>query len=199
MCNKKLKMSNGTETKSIEELREKADAVLLLGNFFKGTLINWCKEYHYDKEAEELFELNNSLVRRICNILNIEYTDNMPIDDLKELSDYLKNNHHFHIRNAVENNFLSYTKDRHEFQHYEVEIKPADYEETALINAEVTVRNILTEVRLNCIIPFRHGEQGERELFDKIIRLIDRVEEINQSCSVYVSGSGGYGYGLELI
>ena len=95
MLNQKLKMSNGAEIESIEELRENADAVLLLGSFFKGTLINWCKEYHYNKEAEELFELNNNLVRWICNIFNIEYTDNMPIDDLKELADYLKNNNSF--------------------------------------------------------------------------------------------------------
>lgn len=196
MLNQKLKMSNGAEIESIEELRENADAVLLLGSFFKGTLINWCKEYHYNKEAEELFELNNNLVRWICSIFNIEYTDNMPIDDLKELADYLKNNNSFHVRNDIEKNLVSYTGDKPEFQRYEVEIKPTDYEENTLTNAEVTVYNILTEVKLNCIIPFG---QGEKELFDKIISLIHKVEEIKQFCSLRFSGSGGYGYGLELI
>lgn len=199
MLNKPLKMSDGTRMESIEELRENADAVSLLGNVFRGTLTDWCKEHHYDKESEELFELNNKLVRWICDILNIEYTDDMPIDDPKELTVFEKNNTFGHVTNTLEKNFSSYIEEQSGLQYYEVEIDTPNNEENTSDNAEVTIYNILTEVKLNCMVPFHRGEEGEKELFDKIIHIINKVEKINWCCSMRFSGSGGYGYGLELI
>lgn len=198
-----LKMENGTTIRSIEELRNNADADSLLNYFFQGTLVNWSKAYHYDDEAERLFELNNRIVRNICEILSIEYSDEMTITNPHKAIYYDDNVHSIHISNQLDKDFLEYSKDKINLQHYELEFMPFDYGSNLFGNVEVRIHNILTELTLNCLVPYDNSEQDEDELnndfFNRVISIIKEMEKINNSCSLQTSESGGYGYGLELI
>lgn len=198
-----LKMKNGTTIRSIEELRDNADADSLLNYFFQGTLVNWSKAYHYDDEAERLFELNNRIVRNICEILSIEYSDEMTITNPHKAIYYDDNVHSTHINNQLDKDFLEYSKDKIKLQHYELEFMPFDYGSNLFGNVEVRIHNILTELTLNCLVPYDNSEQDEDELnndfFNRVISIIMEMERINNCCSLQTSESSGYGYGLELI
>lgn len=198
-----LKMKNGTTIRSIEELRDNADADSLLNYFFQGTLVNWSKAYHYDDEAERLFELNNRIVRNICEILSIEYSDEMTITNPHKAIYYDDNVHSTHINNQLDKGFLEYSKDKIKLQHYELEFMPFDYGSNLFGNVEVRIHNILTELTLNCLVPYDNSEQDEDELnndfFNRVISIIMEMERINNCCSLQTSESSGYGYGLELI
>lgn len=199
-----LQMSNGMKVRNIVDLRNNADSVSLLNYFFRGTLINWCLAHNNDEEAEKLFELNNIIVGNICDILGIEYSDNMVIDNFKRINYYSEKSDSPHIINQFDTEFAEYSKDKINLRNYEIEFIPFDYGSNLFGTVEVRIHNVITELTLNCIVSYTDANTTEEnnlntEFFDKVISIIMETEKINKCCSRYTSGSGGYGYGLELI
>ena len=70
-----LKMKDGYDARSIEELREHFDLESVLGYFADGRLQTWLRDRYLDDEAQQVSELDSNdsdLVTKICTILGVE-------------------------------------------------------------------------------------------------------------------------------
>ncbi len=86
---------NGTDVRTIEELREHFDLESVLGYFANGKLVTWLKDRYYDSEAnavEVLSSDDEKLGKKLCEILNVSYTENVgevDIDTIKRRNEKL--------------------------------------------------------------------------------------------------------------
>ncbi len=72
-----LKM-NGTDVRTIEELRKNFDLEIVLGYFANGKLGTWLHGWYYDNEAmavDGLMRDDKKLAMKLCGILQVPYTD----------------------------------------------------------------------------------------------------------------------------
>jgi len=77
-----LKMANGANVRSIEELRENADIESIVNYFLSGQLSRWCRAFGYDNLPDKLENVTSELVRNIYEALEI------PVDE-PEIRQYL--------------------------------------------------------------------------------------------------------------
>ena len=71
-----LKMKNGSEVRTLEELQENFDLESVLGYFADGRLITWLADRYYDEKAEAVAALSADmpdLNARLCAIFGVEY------------------------------------------------------------------------------------------------------------------------------
>ena len=83
-----LKMKNGAEVRSLEELQENFDLESVLGYFADGRLKTWLVNRYYDEKAEEVGALSADmpdLNARLCEILEVEYHPEETVADLGEI------------------------------------------------------------------------------------------------------------------
>jgi len=86
---------NGTDVRTIEELREHFDLESVLGYFANGKLVTWLKDRYYDNEAnavEALSSGDEKLGKKLCEILKVPYTENteeVNIDIIKRRNEKL--------------------------------------------------------------------------------------------------------------
>ena len=80
-----LKLRDEFPVRSIDELRQYFDLDKIIGYYLDGKLLTWLESRYYDTEAEAIKSLdknNVDLNRKLCQIFNVEYTDNSPGDVL---------------------------------------------------------------------------------------------------------------------
>jgi hypothetical protein len=68
---------NGTDVRTLEELREHFDLESVLGYFANGKLTAWLRNRYYDSEAEAIEKLtisDSELVSKICAVLGVDFT-----------------------------------------------------------------------------------------------------------------------------
>ena len=86
-----LKMKDGYDARSIEELREHFNLESVLGYFADGRLHTWLKDRYFENEAQLVSEIDpndSELVVKLCNILGVE-APNQAVDvDINELNRY---------------------------------------------------------------------------------------------------------------
>lgn len=78
-----LKMKDGVEVRSLEELREAFDLGLVMGYLADGRLERWLEDRFYEEEAGQVVGLDKEapdLVKRLCTILQVPYTEEMEMD-----------------------------------------------------------------------------------------------------------------------
>jgi len=83
-----LKMANGADVRTIEELRENFDLESVLGYYASGKLVTWLSDRYYDTESEKISSIDASsgdLNKQICEILGVEYTDESSETDIESL------------------------------------------------------------------------------------------------------------------
>ncbi len=74
-----LKMKNGTEVRTLEELRENFDIESVLGYFADGKLQTWLADRYYDVEAAKVAELDpdsDNFKAKLCEVLGVPYIEN---------------------------------------------------------------------------------------------------------------------------
>lgn len=79
---------NGTDVRTIEELREHFDLESVLGYFANGKLITWLRDHYYDNEAmavEALQPNDAELNQRLMDILGINVSDDVESVDFKQV------------------------------------------------------------------------------------------------------------------
>lgn len=82
-----LKM-NGTDVRTIEELRANFNLESVLGYFANGKLSTWLKDRYYDNEAgaiDELSPTDEKLSKKICSILKVEYSEEVSDIDIESV------------------------------------------------------------------------------------------------------------------
>lgn len=105
-----LKMSNGAEVRTLEELQENFDLPAILGYFADGKLQTWLTNRYYDEAAEKVGALSADmpdLNARLCKILGVEYQPSEEETDLE----YIKR------RNEKKRILAEVTDDREIFEH----------------------------------------------------------------------------------
>lgn len=84
-----LKMQNGADVRTIEELRENFDLESVLGYYTDGKLVTWLKDRYYDAEADKIAALNRdakSFKVDICSVLGIEFQEDSEDIDIDYIS-----------------------------------------------------------------------------------------------------------------
>ena len=69
-----LKLADGTEARTLDELREHFDVESVIGYFKDGRLLTWLKSRYYDDEAQKVSRLtnDNNLPKNLCAIFGVE-------------------------------------------------------------------------------------------------------------------------------
>ena len=81
-----LKMKNGAEVRTLDELKENFDLESVLGYFTDGKLTTWLADRYYDEKAEAVSALSADtpdLNATLCEILEVEYQGDENIADLE--------------------------------------------------------------------------------------------------------------------
>ena len=76
----KLKLKDGAEVSTLEELRDNFDLEAVVGYFKNGDLLTWLEDRFYDDEADAISEIDaedRNLTAKICAALNVECDDNL--------------------------------------------------------------------------------------------------------------------------
>lgn len=75
-----LRMNNGADVRTIEELRENFDLESVLEYYASGKLVTWLCDRYYDVEAEKVSNLNadsSSFKTQLCEILGVNIGDDV--------------------------------------------------------------------------------------------------------------------------
>lgn len=78
-----LKMKDGVEARTLEELQEAFDLGLAMGYLADGRLERWLEDRLYEEEAGQIAGLDKEapdLGKRLCTILQVPYTEEMEMD-----------------------------------------------------------------------------------------------------------------------
>lgn len=73
-----LKMKNGAEVRTLDELKENFDLESVLGYFTDGKLATWLEDRYYDVETQKVSELDansSDLKSQLCAILGVKYAE----------------------------------------------------------------------------------------------------------------------------
>lgn len=92
-----LKMADGAQVKTIEELREHFDLADVLRYYNDGRLCKWLRAWYYDDEAgkvEQLDSCSEDFKKSLCDILGVSYLesrfDNVDLDDILKRNERLE-------------------------------------------------------------------------------------------------------------
>lgn len=95
-----LKMADGSQVRSIEELREHFDLTAVLSYYTSGRLTEWLTDRYYDVEAEKIKALEPSskeFAKNLCEILAVPYSETGADDvDLADIA--VKNERYEHLK-----------------------------------------------------------------------------------------------------
>ena len=80
-----LKMKNGAEVRSLEELRANADVESVMQYYFSGQLSRWCRAFNINELPEKITENNEMFVKRVLETIGIK----LPAEDIHN---YVNNN-----------------------------------------------------------------------------------------------------------
>lgn len=83
-----LKMKNGAEVRTLDELKENFDLESVLGYFADGRLTTWLSDRYYDDKAATVSALSvdtTDLNAKLCEILEMEYQSEEDSTDLKSI------------------------------------------------------------------------------------------------------------------
>lgn len=85
-----LKMADGSQVRTIEELREHFDLAAILGYYDSGRLSEWLIDRYYEAEAEKIKTLDSSskeFKKNLCEIFAVPYSESVAADvDLAEIA-----------------------------------------------------------------------------------------------------------------
>lgn len=81
-----LKMKNGAEVRTLDQLKENFDLESVLGYFVDGKLSTWLVDRYYDEKAAAVSLLSADMPdfnTKLCEILEVEYQANEDDTDLE--------------------------------------------------------------------------------------------------------------------
>ena len=85
-----LKMSDGAQVRTLEELREHFDIASVLSYYADGRLVEWLTDRHYEDKAEKATALDssaNDFKQSLCEILEVTYSEeDVASVDLSDIS-----------------------------------------------------------------------------------------------------------------
>jgi len=89
-------MANGSQVRTLEDLKENFDLASVLGYYDNGRLYDWLMVYYYEEEAKKLSDLDSSaddFKKSLCDILGATYTEDessgVDLSDISERNERL--------------------------------------------------------------------------------------------------------------
>ena len=170
-----LKMKNGAQVRSLEELRANADVESIMQYYFSGQLSRWCKVFNINELPEKIAENNEVFVNRVLDIIGVE----LPAEDIQN---YVNNNFgksdeikvvpdadeekiadDKEVKNRLQNIMNSETN----LDDYKIEVTPIENESGNTEKNRVCITNEKTEQYSRFTIPYEVDNDYTRELFEK--------------------------------
>ena len=197
-----LKMKNGTEVRTLEELRNNADIESIMNYYFSGQLSRWCRAFNINELPEKITENKEMFVNRLLATIAIHFpaadihhygnnnfgnstevkavpdTDEEKITDDKEVKNRLKN-----IMNGEIN-----------LDNYMIEVTPIEDESGTIKKYRVCITNEKTEQYSRFVIPYELDNDYTRELFEKDLykKIKYAVENAEKSVEFFNKKTGSY-------
>ena len=89
-----LKLAEGAEVRTLEELREHFDLGAVLEYYKNGKLLTWLEDRYLEGEAEAVRALNEAapdFQRQLCAVFQVEYTGNeVDLEEIERRQERLK-------------------------------------------------------------------------------------------------------------
>ena len=81
-----LKLADGTEARTLEELKEHFDIESVAGYFSDGSLLVWLQSRYYDEEADKISKLSKDdakdFYKELCSIFGIESVEEVDPEEI---------------------------------------------------------------------------------------------------------------------
>ena len=188
-----LKMKNGAEVRSLEELRENADVESIMKYYFSGQLGLWCRAFGYTDFSEQLEDVNIGIIKSIYEKLDIPYKSDEAIE-------YLHDNHGFSVENIVgvadnteetvvdnqdiKKKLAEYVDNDINLDDYSIEVTPVNDDNGKVIKYRVAIENEKTEQYSRFVLPYdvksNYTQKNfEDDLYKKIAYVLKKKVEEN--------------------
>ena len=195
-----LKMKNGTEVRTLEELRDNADIESIMNYYFSGQLSRWCKAFNINGLPEKILEADVSLVEEVLDILGIgayeeeilDYIENhfrkgpetVPETELTEEDEVIDNK-------DIKSKIKTYLSTDINLDKYEIELIPNGNGKGSIYEYCVKVSNITTDQYYRFIIPYDSAstyikERFEADLYRRIAKSVTFLKENDDYNKKYV-------------
>ena len=200
-----LKMANGADIRTIEELRKNADIRSILNYYLNGRLIKWCKAYNYEDLLKQILELNETILYNLCDVLEIKIDDaelhNFLIENDEIFNGYSEFCSYQSEKNAEDDKFtelcLEHIASKTDISGYHISLFPIEQENDTIKYWELEICDNLTDLYFKCILS---NADSNDKFFETVSNIVKNISKISAyTVETICSGSGGYGYGLELI
>ena len=189
-----LKMKNGAQVRSLEELRANADVESIMQYYFSGQLSRWCRVFNINELPEKIAENNEVFVNRVLDIIGVE----LPAEDIQN---YVNNNFgksdeikvvpdadeekiadDKEVKNRLQNIMNSETN----LDDYKIEVTPIENESGKTEKYRVCITNEKTEQYSRFTIPYEVDNDYTMELFEKDLyeKIKYTVENIEKSIEI---------------
>lgn len=190
-----LKMKNGAEVRSLEELRANADVESVMQYYFSGQLSRWCRAFNINELPEKITENNEMFVNRVLETIGIE----LPAEDIHN---YVNNNfgNSAEVKAVPDTDEEKITDDKEvknrlknimdgeiNLDDYKIEVTPIEDESGTIKKYRVCIINEKTEQYSRFVIPYELDNYYTREIFEKDLyeKIRYAVENVEKSIEVY--------------
>lgn len=191
-----LKMKNGAEVRSLEELRANADVESIMKYYFSGQLSLWCRAFGYEDIPAGITEINESFVKSVMDLIGIKVS-------AEEMQEYIKNsfgvadtgkitadieNEEEIIDNAdVKDKLKEYTDIN--LDDYEISVVPVENENGKIEKYRISVTCEKSDQYTRFSIPYNittryTKDRFEQDMYRKItncFRILEEEEKYNKS------------------
>ena len=190
-----LKMKNGAEVRSLEELRANADVESVMQYYFSGQLSRWCRAFNINELPEKITENNEMFVNRVLETIGIE----LPAEDIHN---YVNNNfgNSAEVKAVPDTDEEKITDDKEvknrlknimdceiNLDDYNIEVTPIDDESGKIQKYRVCITNEKTEQYSRFVIAYEIDNDYTRELFEKDLykKIKYAVENVEKSIGLF--------------
>ena len=170
-----LKMKNGAEVRSLEELRANADVESIVKYFFSGQLSLWCRAYGYTNFSEQLETINAEFIENIYKKLEIPY-------NISEIQEYLIKNYGFSVMSNSTHNDIEevsvvdnqnvkkklekYVDSNICLSDYLIEVTPINDDDGKTMKYKVTIENEKSEQYSKFVLPYDVSGSYTQQIFE---------------------------------
>lgn len=179
-----LKMANGANVRSIEELRSNADIDTIVSCYQNGTLSLWCRAFGYHDIPERFESINLEMVKSIFETLDIPVEESAIRSYIEEhgisvSAPAVKNvdmGEPIVDNEEVKKKLSAYVDDVAILSDYAVDVLSVNDEEGNLVKCKITIANAKTEQFTSFVLPYDVGGSYTKKKFaDDLLKKIAYV------------------------
>lgn len=186
-----LKMKNGAEVRSLEELQANADVESIMKYYFSGQLSLWCRAFGYEDIPAGITEINESFVKSVMDLIGVkasveemqEYIQNsFGMVDATKISADNENEEEIIDNETIKSKLKEYVDSSINLDDYEIDVIPVENQNGKIEKYRVSVVCEKTEQYYRFTLPYDVSEDYTKEcyeddLYNKIVHSITSTQE----------------------